>query len=129
MRILFQDDLLTNYYPQRPSDLEHLCLHDFVRTYNYYGRDQNGDRNYRKLQKEKLIDHDLFDPENVDQRESYFYSLLLLFLPFRDENKILLPDEKAEEAYKRLLANSQHCSRYHITLQKMIKDQRSQAGY
>lgn len=29
-----------------------------------------------------------FDPDNENQREDYYYSLMLLFVPFRDESSL-----------------------------------------
>ena len=48
---IFQDNLLDNHYPQRPSDLEAVYLYDFVANYDYCGMDGNGDRKYKKLTK------------------------------------------------------------------------------
>ena len=65
----------------------------------------------------------LVDPKKEDQRESYFYSLLLLFVPFRDESSLLQEQETAEEAFKRLLPANVECSAYHARLQAMLKAQ------
>ena len=51
-------------YPNRPDDLEDLYLHDFVANYNSHSKDSQ-----RRKTKKK----------------DYFYSLLLLFVPFRDK--------------------------------------------
>ncbi len=42
----------------------------------------------------------LYDPANENQREDYYYSLILLFIPFRDDS-LLLENETAEEAFHR----------------------------
>ena len=36
---------------------------------------------YTKLKKSRLPNHKLFDPQKENQREDYFYSLILLFVP------------------------------------------------
>ena len=118
---IFQDNLLDTFYPQRPSDLENVCLYDFVANYDYCGTDGNGDRKYRKLAKPRLPNHKLFDPEREDQREAYYYSLILLFIPFRDESGLLLQNETAVEAFRRLLPASSNCSAYHSRMQKMLQ--------
>ena len=118
---IFKDNLLNTHYPRRPSDLEGLCLYDFVANYDYCGTDSNGDRKYRKLTKPRLPNHKLFDPEREDQTEAYYYSMILLFVPFRDESSLLLENETAEEAFRRLLPDDSTCSAYHGRLQKMLQ--------
>ena len=38
--------MIDTFYPQRPSELEDVCLYDFVAN---YGLDTHGKRQYRKL--------------------------------------------------------------------------------
>ena len=118
---IFQDNLLDTHYPRRPTDLEGVCLYDFVANYDYYGTDGSGKRKYRKLTKPRLPNHKQFDPEREDQRDAYYYSLILLFVPFRDESNLLLENETAEEAFRRLLPDDSTCSAYHGRLQKMLQ--------
>ena len=61
--------------------------------------------------------------QNEDQRESYFYSLLLLFVPFREKTSLLLEQGTAEEAFKCLLPANVECSAHHARLQAMLKVQ------
>ena len=82
---IFEDNLIDTYYPQRPINLEALCLYDFVANYDWYGKDDSGNRKYKKLTKSGLPNYKLFDPEKEYEREDYYYSLILLFVPFRDE--------------------------------------------
>ena len=82
---IFEDNLIDNFYPQRPQELEGVCLYDFVANYDWQSRERQGRRVYKKLTKPKLPNHKLFDPKNENQREDYYYSLVLLFSPFRDE--------------------------------------------
>ena len=83
------------------------------------------ERQYRKLTKPRLPNHRLFDPEKEDQREGYYYSLILLFVPFRDESSLLLENETAEEAFRCLLPADSDCSAYHCRLQKILQAQAS----
>eukprot|EP00731_Ephydatia_muelleri_P003461 Em0001g3461a len=64
--------------------------------YKYCGTDKDGSRVYQKLQKPLLPNHKLFDPSNENQREDYFYSLMLLFIPFRNECDLMKEGETAE---------------------------------
>ena len=75
---IFQPNLLDNYYPQRSNELEEVCLFDLVKHYERVGVDENGQYAYRRLNKPHLPNHKLFDPDKENERESYFYSLLLL---------------------------------------------------
>ena len=91
--------------------------------YDSHSKDSQGRRIYRKVTKSRLVSQKMFDPKKEDQRESYFYSLLLLFVPFRDESSLLQEQETAEEAFKRLLPANVECSAYHARLQAMLKAQ------
>ena len=120
---IFMEDIVSCNYPNRPDDLEDLCLHDFVANYDSHSKDSQGRRIYRKVTKSRLVSQKMFDPKKEDQRESFFYSLLLLFVPFRDESSLLQEQETAEEAFKRLLPANVECSAYHARLQAMLKAQ------
>ena len=73
------------------------------------------------LKKPRLPNHKLFDPQMETQREDYFYSLLLLFVPFRDESSLLLDNETAEVAFHTLMNVDN--SAYHDKLQKILEAQ------
>ena len=118
---IFEDSLLDTHYPQRPNDLEDVCLYDFVANYDWQTKDDNGERKYAVLKKPRLPNHKLFDPQKETQREDYFYSLLLLFVPFRDESSLLLDNETAEVAFHRLM--NVDSSAYHDKLQKILEAQ------
>ena len=117
---IFEDNLIDTFYPQRPATLEGVCLYDFVAHYDWQSRDDDGNRKYRKLTKPRLPNHKLFDLANELHREDYYYSLLLLFTPFRDESS-LLEHETAEEAFHRLV--NADSSAHHFKLQNMLKAQ------
>ena len=51
--------------------------------------------------KSVLPNHQLFNPKKEDKKESYFYSLLLLFVPFRNEDELTEEGESAEDAFNR----------------------------
>lgn len=121
---IFEEDIFSDYYPNRPDDLEDVCLYDFVANYDWYGRDDEGNRKYRKLTKSRLVNHYAYDPNKENQKEDYYYSLILLFVPFRNEAADLLKEnETAEEAFHRLLPENEDCSTYHDKLQTMLEAQ------
>ena len=92
-----------------------------VANYDWQTKDDNGERKYAVLKKPRLPNHKLFDPQKETQREDYFYSLLLLFVPFRDESSLLLHNETAEVAFHRLM--NIDSSAYHDKLQKILEAQ------
>ena len=104
-------------------DQETWKIYDFVANYEWYGKNDNGERKYSKLTKPRLPNHKLFDAEKENEREDYCYSLLLLFVPLRDESNVLLLNKSAEEAFNHLLPTNVDCSGYHDKLQKMLKAQ------
>ena len=53
-----------------------------------------------------------------NQRQEYFYSLVLLFSPFRDESSLLQDSETPEHAFHRLLTS--RSSSYHSKLSTML---------
>ena len=123
---IFEENLMDTHYPNRPSDLEDVCLHDLVANYDWYGKDKAGNRVYKKLTKPRLPNHKLFDCNNECQREDFYYSMILLFVPFRDESSLLLPKETAEEAYERLqMSSNEKCSAHLKKMKSAVKAQSS----
>ena len=59
---IFEQGLLDSHYPNRPKQLDSVCLYEFVANYDWCGRDDEGNRAYRKLTKPRLPNHMLFDP-------------------------------------------------------------------
>ena len=57
----------------------------------------------------------------AEQREEYFYSLILLFVPFRNEASLLNSNETAEEAFQCLLPANEECHNHHSHLQAILK--------
>ncbi|KAG5348141.1 PEP protein, partial [Acromyrmex charruanus] len=66
---IYCPSLIDDYYPSRSKELESLNLYDFARFWEIY-----------------LINHYRFNVKT--EPEKYFYSLLLLFKPWRDLNEI-----------------------------------------
>ena len=115
---MYSAGLLTDFYPTRPNELKKLCLYDFVANYVFNGLDKNGKRSYRKLDKPRLPNFKLFDPQKEEQRDSYFYALILLFVPFTNEDDLIQDGETVEEAFNRHTAS---CSEYHQKLTKILE--------
>ena len=82
----------------------------------FNGWDKNGKRSYRKLDKPHLPNFKLFDPQKEEQRDSYFYALILLFVPFANEDDLIQDGETVKEAFNRHTASNDKCSEYHQKL-------------
>ena len=70
----------------------------------------------------QVVNHRIYDPNKLEERDAYFYSLLLLFVPFTDESELVGDGQTAEEAF------NDHFKHYssmeeHETLQKMLRVQ------
>ena len=118
---IFEDNLVDTFYPERPDEMEDVCLYDFVANYVKCGIDEYGKTKYRKLNKSVLPNHKLFNPKKEDEKESYFYSLLLLFVPFRNEDELTEEGESAEDAFNRHMEHNNALNIHCDKLQTMLR--------
>ena len=116
---VFVPTLIEDHYPARPKRLGHMCLYDFVRHIDWCHRDKNNEKTYRRLNKPRVPSHPVYDPEKPEQTDDYYYSLVLLFVPFWDESDLLLPSETPEQAFHRL--KNDGLLGHHDKLKKMLK--------
>ena len=115
----YAPSLIDNFYQTRPSELENVRLYDFVAHYKYDGNDKNGERKYRKLTKPVLPNDKIFNPLKEEERESYYYSLMILFVPFRNEAG-LIDGETVEEAFQRHRNDNDSLNMHHDKLQNLL---------
>ena len=54
-----------------------------------------------RLTKHVLPNHKIYNPNKEGERENYYYPLLLLFVPFRNEGDLIEEGENAERAFNR----------------------------
>ena len=120
---IFEGSLVDTFYPQRPVEMENVCLYDFVKSFEKCGVGKDGAPQYRKLSKPTLPNHKLFDPNKETERDKYYYSLLLPFLPFRDEHTLLSENETVEEAFEHHLRVNNQLNTHHEKLQQMLQAQ------
>ena len=118
---MYQANLLDNFYPNRPASLAHVCLFDFVKWYRRGDDDAEGRRQYVRLGKPKIPNHRIYDPNKTDEREAYFYSLLLLFVPFTDESQLVDEGQTAEEAFNEHFKDHSSMEDHHDSLQRMLQ--------
>ena len=126
---LFESNLVDTYYPNRPNKLEDVCLYDIVANYSWYHTIVKGVKQteFKRRGKPVLPNHKLYDLRNENQKEDYYYSLIMLFVPFRNESELLLEDETAEEAFNRHFPDTgeHRCLTHHTRLQQMLECNRS----
>ena len=118
---IFNSNLIDDFYPAQPGKLENVCLYDFVKHYTYNRVDSSGNTAYRKLEKPYLPNHHLYDPTKENERDSYYYSLLLLFVPFRDEADLIGENKSAEQAFNEFLTSHADMKCHHEKLLKMLE--------
>ena len=121
---IFEKKLIDDYYPTRPEDLKNVCLYDFVKWYTYKHTDASGNRVYQKLKKPRLQNHRLYDPSKENEREEYYYSLLLLFVPFRNEEELVENNESAENAFSKFIQSNSEIKEHHEKLSKLLQAQK-----
>lgn len=120
---LYESGLVDTFYPQRPNELKDCCLYDFKKWYKFNGIDSEGKRVYYKLNKPVLPNHRIYDPAKEDQRENYYYSLLIPFKPFHDELSLVKNGQTAEEAFNEFMATGGEMNNHHDNLLKMLNAQ------
>ena len=118
---IFEENLVDTFYPERQDEMEDMCLYDFVANYVKCGIDKDGKTKYRKLNKSTLPNHKLFNPKKEDEKESYFYSLLLLFVPFRNEDELTEEGKSAEDAFNRHMEHNDALNIHCDKLQTMLR--------
>ena len=117
---IFEENLLDTFYPQRPGKMENVCVYDFVAEYTKSRVDKDGNTVYWKLGKPLLSNHKLYNPSKKDEREKFFYSLLLLFVPFRDEGDLIEEGETAESAFEWHMQENEALNTHSEKLQRML---------
>ena len=122
---IFEDNVIDTFYPQRPDDMEDVCLYDFVANYVKCGIDKYGNVVYRELNKSVLPNHKMYNPNKENERESYFYSLLLLFVPFRNEEDLTEDGEDAEHAFNRHMQENDALNIHSEKLLRMLEARES----
>ena len=103
---IFESNIINDFYPKIPDELEDICLYDSVQWYPNSETDYHGDRKYRRLNKPCLANHKIYDHGKEDQREDYYYCLLLLFVPCRNEGDLLGVHCSAEQAFNHYISSS-----------------------
>ena len=120
---IFAANLVDMFYPERPDDMEDMCLlvYDFVADYAKFGVGKDGKTKYRRLSNKSVLpNHQLYNPHKENEKENYYYSLLLLFVPFRNEMDLVKEGERAEDAFQQHLEHNNALNVHSDKLQKML---------
>ena len=64
---IFQDNLIDTHYPQRPDDMQDVCLYKFVAEYTKAGVERV--TRFTMRTKPILPNHRMFDPSKENERE------------------------------------------------------------
>ena len=105
---IFYDHWVLDIYPARPDVLEDVSLHEFLGWYEKGGnvkdvtmRLKNGNGCLRKRTvKPYIVTHPIVNPNrSSEEKERYFYQLLKLFRPWRDEQNICSLGQTYEAAF------------------------------
>ena len=67
---IFEENLVDNFYPERPDDMEEVFLYDFVAEYEKCGEDSDGNSVYQERTKPILPNHRVYDPAKENEWES-----------------------------------------------------------
>ena len=85
------------------------------------GVDKDGNIVYRKLNKSVLPNHRVYNPNKENEKENYFYSLLLLFVSFRNEEDLIKEGESAKDAFDRHMEQNDALNIHSEKFQRMLK--------
>ena len=97
-----------------------------LRTHSQVVKIRKRNPDSTEIFEENLIDNSypdrkIYDPSKDNESESYYYSLLLLFVPFRNEGDLIDEGETAETAFNRHLEENNTLNTYSEKLQQMLK--------
>ena len=136
---IYNRDLLSTFYPERPNHMENMSLIDYAASYEraYLTKKGNaassntnsniiklnGDNGIMKKRlKKALIYHHEFDP-NVNP-EKYYYSLLLLFKPWRKDSDLLEKCTTYKEEFDQIVNDFPQLKEYDQRKQKIMNSKK-----
>ena len=99
---LTHDNILDNYYPNRPDTMKNMSLYAFVSNYEYKRllchenclTLKNNFGFMHKRTSKQLVKFANIRPVDSESIDNYYHQLLFLFKPWQDEKKDLLSGHK-----------------------------------
>ena len=98
---IFNPSVLEDFYPTRPNNMEDVSLYEFVANYKFDKIGKVGEREYKHRSEPVFTNHRKFNPMKESERDDFYYSLIFLFVPFRDDSTLVMEGETMEEAFRR----------------------------
>lgn len=131
---IYHNNMLDNYYPNRPDQLENMCLHTLVSWFEYKSEKCNhkGDDCFslknnlgylHKRKKPKVIKVPNIQPTDQTSLERHCYQMLLLFVAWRDERALKTTEQSYQlalnEANSKCLFSDESYSNFQIKKNKI----------
>ena len=116
---IFEPNVIDDHYPNRPENLESVCLHEYVAAYER--KKCSGVMSTVPRNKRVLVDYIVYNPSKEDQKDAYYYSLLLLFVAFRKESELVPEGETPETAFNVHVASNVAMQECHNKLSKALE--------
>lgn len=118
---IFYESFIDDDYPNRPEQLEHVCLFEFATWYDIHkDSPKRNDIEYYKMKTGKkfawkrknmyLLSHYEYKVET--NPEAFYYTLLLLFQPWRDTTELKNGCETYAESFKKVAHNLKGAEEY-----------------
>ena len=116
---IFEPNIIDDHYPNIPENLESVCLHEYVAAYER--KKCSGVMSTVPRNKRVLVDYIVYNPSKEDQKDAYYYSLLLLFVAFRKESKLVPKGETSETAFNAHVVSNLAMQKCHNKLSKALE--------
>ncbi|XP_065894145.1 uncharacterized protein [Dysidea avara] len=124
---IFFPSWVDSHYPNRPEQLENVCLYNFLAYYDLVQAEPIRLATYypfkdgflKKRTRPYLINH---YKHNIDQEvEKYYYAILLLFKPWRNSETLIGSSESFQCEFENCREQLPDAVNYHNRLQQMQK--------
>ena len=117
--------MVDTYYPNRPYELEQTNLYPFTSWYDVVTKQPSEATTYypllgrylKKRQRPYLLNHFKYNPEQ--EPEKYFFSMLLLFKPWRESDSLKGDNSSYTEAFNNCKQELMDGNEYHEQLTRL----------